>query len=154
MIPAIEVILTKLRNIIADVYEIAADEVDPGATFLEMGLDSISIIQVRQLVKNAYGLEISVDRLFGDTDNLTRLAEYIRVSLPAEDAGVVVEAAREREIAGPLPREVSGAREKELNMRGGSIPDAGNQFVDIRNIINDQLQVMFRQMEILSKMGN
>jgi len=142
MIPEKEVILTKLRNIIAEVYEIAADEVDAGATFLEMGLDSISIIQVRQLVKNAYGLEISVDRLFGDTDNLTKLAEYIRASFPAKEESPVI------------PVEVPGPRERELNRRGGSIPDAGNSFVDIRNIINDQLQVMFRQMEILSKMGN
>jgi iturin family lipopeptide synthetase A len=143
-------IIDNLRNVIAGVYETESSEVDINATFLEMGLDSISIIQVKQLVKNTYAFDIPVDRLFDDVDNLDKLAGFILQKLPPGPAEVAPaqEPEKTAEWQGSLPV-LTNKIPAAINFHSQSGDDTG-----IRQIISDQVQVMNRQMEILSKMSN
>jgi iturin family lipopeptide synthetase A len=138
-------VLDNLKTVIAGVYETDNSEVDTQVSFLEMGMDSISIIQVKQLVKNSYGFEVPVDRLFSDIANLDKLADFIVTQMPADipapavaPAGTVENTVKASNIA-PF---TSPAKKAPVVVSTG-----------IQQIINEQLQVMQRQMEVLSAMA-
>jgi iturin family lipopeptide synthetase A len=150
-------ILKNLKNVIATVYETDSEEVDINITFLEMGLDSISIIQVKQLVKNEYGFEVAVDRLFNDISNLDQLADFIKDKLSVEIPVIITKAT----IAEPVNVSIQQdslsntanetSQKKSLTTTRKSTAD--DKF-DLQRIINDQLQLMQRQMDILAKLTN
>jgi iturin family lipopeptide synthetase A len=147
-----EQILETLKGIIGGVYEIGADQVDGRASFLEMGLDSISIIQVKQLVKNTYGFDIAVDRLFDDVNNLEALAGFIMEKLPAE----TVPSEKSPEVAPPPRRAVAAAAPDTVSsIRSGNVrPAPAGSESGMRQIINDQITIMQRQMEMLARMNS
>lgn len=135
-------ILNNLRKVISAVYEMDVNDVDIGATFLEMGLDSISIIQVRQLVKNTYEMDVSVNRLFDDIATLDTLADFINAALPVQEimpTKILEKQNSERvvHVSADLPKIA-----KENHTENTSLQD----------IINFQLQIMGKQIEIMSRL--
>lgn len=140
-------ILTNLRNVIGGVYEMDVNDVNVDITFLEMGLDSISIIQVRQLVKNQYKLDISVNRLFDDISSLDKLADFIDIVLPAEANTEISDTAVEMPVV-ETPILQPSLQSTEYFTELAHQP-SGN--VDLQSIINSQLQIMAKQIEIISK---
>jgi iturin family lipopeptide synthetase A len=147
-------VIDNLKNVIAGVYEMDSSDVDATITFLEMGMDSISIIQVKQLVKNVYGLDVPVDRLFDDIANLDTLADFIMAKVPASVAAAspVTEAPK---TTAPLQAAVNPAV-RPISFTGtapAAKKNTGNVSPGIQQIINEQLLVMQRQMEILSAMA-
>lgn len=77
-----EHILANLKGIVARLFEMEADEMQGDPTFFEMGLDSISIIQVRQMVRNEYDVDVSVKMLFEEAATLNNLAAFVDQQLP------------------------------------------------------------------------
>lgn len=141
-------ILDNLKNVIATVYESDSSEVDILSTFLEMGLDSISIIQVKQLVKNEYQMDIPVDRLFSDISNLDKLADFIQEKLPSDIINVPEKADFLK--VSPTPKTMGKSEEAAADVfPAGEIQSARRSAVAA--IIADQLQVMHKQMDMLSK---
>ncbi|MBL0743069.1 acyl carrier protein [Chryseolinea lacunae] len=136
-------IINNLRGVISQVYEMAAEDVDIQATFLEMGLDSISIIQVKQLIKNEYTLDVPVNRLFDDIDTLEKLASFVEATLPP------VVAARANVVALPQP----SANAPVVERRPAQLATPGNTDggTSLESIINYQLQVMAKQIEALAE---
>jgi iturin family lipopeptide synthetase A len=150
-------ILDNLKTVIAGVYETESSEVDTHVTFLEMGMDSISIIQVKQLVKKSYGFDVPVDRLFDDIANLDMLADFIAGKMPMaavfpEPVSLVAEVPQP---SGKISKEPVATFKQEKFSAVTPIVKrtSGNVSAGIQQIINEQLQVMQRQMEILSAMG-
>jgi acyl carrier protein len=58
----------------------SVDDVEPNAPFRELGLDSISGLQIRKRLAAATGLELSV-RMVIDHPTTAELAEYLRARL-------------------------------------------------------------------------
>ena len=148
-------VLNNLKSVIAGVYESDAAAVSASETFLEMGLDSISIIQVKQLVKNQYNFDVPVDRLFTDISNLDKLADFIaekipekKVSLPNEKVATTVP---KQMLRSDDKHEVSVSNTGVIKPGGTGYRRSSEGVLDIKSIINDQLQLMQKQMEILSK---
>ena len=75
-------ILTTLRGIIARLLETDPSEVDINLPFLEMGADSIVIIEAVRRIQDVYPVELSVRQLFEDLSTLEILGEYIDHHLP------------------------------------------------------------------------
>ena len=151
-------VLRTLRRIIAEVYEIPVDSVGVHESFVEMGLDSISIIQVKQLVKNTYGFEVPVHRLFDDVGNLDALAGFIMDKLPAEPvpaSSVAVPTAPASPFAAPPGRVAAfPAGIAPSPLPGSTRPFAAGSESGMRQIINDQILIMHRQMEMLARMNS
>ncbi|QXV63884.1 acyl carrier protein [Mucilaginibacter sp. 21P] len=142
-------VLENLKKVIAGVYEVQSSAVDVYETFLEMGLDSISIIQVKQLVKNQYKLDVPVDRLFNDIDNLDKLSDYIEEHLL--DAPLQVQqVTRESQLSVGSPVQ---AKPKAIKISPAQKTLTANAQLDIQAIINAQLQVMQKQIEILATLS-
>jgi len=155
MNPLKETILNNLKSVIASVYEMSLNDVNISTTFLEMGLDSISIIQVKQLVKNEYMFDVPVDRLFNDLCNLEKLADFINhqtsaLTLPALECDLAKNQIVHKDLADSLQTNVNVTPSQPIPLNK-SLP--ASDVLNLRSIINDQLQVMHKQMELLSKMG-
>ncbi|MGH9663703.1 MAG: aminotransferase class III-fold pyridoxal phosphate-dependent enzyme, partial [Bryobacteraceae bacterium] len=77
-------ILRKLKGSVAQSLQIAASEVDASVAFLEMGADSLALVDVIQAIDSEYGLQIGVRDLFESLSTLNALADHIDRSLPRE----------------------------------------------------------------------
>ncbi|MFB7816379.1 amino acid adenylation domain-containing protein [Paenibacillus chitinolyticus] len=71
-----------LAQMISDVSHLEMNELHPHTHFLELGLDSINLTQVRQGIKDVFGLDIPMSRFFENLTSLEQVAEYIVHHLP------------------------------------------------------------------------
>ncbi|WP_024832491.1 aminotransferase class III-fold pyridoxal phosphate-dependent enzyme [Ruminiclostridium josui] len=77
-------ILTELKRFVASLFEMEIAEVDENVNFFELGIDSISIIQLKQEIKNNFDMDISAEKLFGEINTLKNLSKYICANKPKE----------------------------------------------------------------------
>ncbi|MFT7032010.1 MAG: iturin family lipopeptide synthetase A [Cyclobacteriaceae bacterium] len=152
-------ILDNLKGIISEIYEMDRNEVNADITFFEMGLDSISIIQVRQLLKNSYELDIPISSLFDEVSNLNALADFVfeaQLKKPSsrrlEEAPIGVES--NDKISGYLKKVIDQQlvlMEKQLELLSGKkvVETNGN---DKRvTLKNDQAIKAVRQQESVNE---
>ncbi|WP_342426071.1 amino acid adenylation domain-containing protein [Paenibacillus sp. FSL L8-0502] len=76
-------ILQKLAKMIGNVSQLSLEELEPQTHFLELGLDSINLSQVRHSIKDTFGLDIPMNEFFESLTTLELLASYVaeRVSI-------------------------------------------------------------------------
>src|ERR1044071_6059945 len=77
-------IMSALKSLVYDLTGIAPENVDVHANFLEVGIDSLTLIQATQLVKEQYDVKLSVVQLLEQLTNIDALASYIDRELPPE----------------------------------------------------------------------
>jgi iturin family lipopeptide synthetase A len=133
-----ESIIAELKEIIARVFEVKPEEVDENLSFLEMGLNSISIIQVRQLARNQYDVDIPVEKLFGEVSCIRALAAVVVASRP-EPVKPVTAVKPLSVIRDEKPQPAAMPTDASLN---GS-PNT------LMQVIEAQLQLMSRQLDML-----
>ncbi|MCM3268071.1 non-ribosomal peptide synthetase [Paenibacillus elgii] len=66
-----------LMQMIRNVSQLDMDELQPQTHFLELGLDSIILTQVRHGIKDTFGLDIPMNSFFESLTNLELLTDYI-----------------------------------------------------------------------------
>ncbi|GAA0555789.1 non-ribosomal peptide synthetase [Chitinophaga japonensis] len=131
-----ERIMSQIKEVIAGVFELAPEEIDTTASFLEMGLDSISIIQVKQMVRSKYNIDISIDTLFNEAASLDALSAYISRHLPPE----------------PAPPQVTAPTAAPAE----NLPPVDRPAVDrsaLESIVEQQLKIMADQLRLLHYPG-
>jgi natural product biosynthesis luciferase-like monooxygenase protein/amino acid adenylation domain-containing protein len=79
-----EKILSGLKTVVNDLTGIKPENVDIHAHFMEVGIDSLTLIQATQLVKELYDVKLSVVQLLEQLTNLDTLASYIAQQVPPE----------------------------------------------------------------------
>jgi amino acid adenylation domain-containing protein len=131
---------------------------DRDTTFLELGLDSLSLTQVALSLKKKFQVKVTFRQLLEDCANLTTLAQSIDRQLPpaAFPAPVVADSAPE--VAVPvtvapspiLPTTVTPTAQVSLSPTPSTISIASEQQPEIATIVQQQLQLMARQLELLS----
>jgi len=77
-------ILARLSSIVGNLLQIDPDKIDPQAPLLEMGADSLMMIQALKAVRSVFQIELSISRLFEETNTLDALATYIEHNAPQE----------------------------------------------------------------------
>ncbi len=94
---------SRLRNeVISLLEELSGMDIDraEGATFLEMGFDSLFLTQVAQALESKYATKIKFVQLLDELATTERLSAYLDSVLPAEKASEIV-------IAEPAPVQTS-----------------------------------------------
>ena len=88
-----EIVIKKLVSAWSTLFGIEEEAVEVDKDFFEMGLDSISIIQVKQLVKKEFQVEVEVNSLFGELSTFKSLANHIdnQMSKKIENEAFVTE---------------------------------------------------------------
>jgi natural product biosynthesis luciferase-like monooxygenase protein len=79
-------VLDRLMRMVADASGADAARVDAHANLLEMGLDSLMLMQVRQEIHRSFGVEVAISELFQGLDTLDRIAAHVTARIPALDA--------------------------------------------------------------------
>ncbi|WP_249039727.1 non-ribosomal peptide synthetase/type I polyketide synthase [Archangium gephyra] len=82
----LESIVAAVRKMVAQLLKAAPSEVDTQASFLEMGADSISLIEAIRLIETDYKLKLSVRQLFEELTTIEALAAHIERHLPPEQS--------------------------------------------------------------------
>jgi len=82
-----ELAAAELATLLAPLLGCAADAIDPQATVLELGADSIVLAEFATAISRRYDLELPVAELFDQLSSLERLAEWMtpRVCSRASD---------------------------------------------------------------------
>src|SRR5690349_19171244 len=79
-----EKILSDLKTVVNDLTGIKPENVDVHAHFMEVGIDSLTLIQATQLVKELFDVKLSVVQLLEQLTNLDALASYIVQQVPPQ----------------------------------------------------------------------
>ncbi|MEA2692083.1 MAG: hypothetical protein QOJ16_1470 [Acidobacteriota bacterium] len=79
-----ETILASLKQVVSDSSGLAQPGIDVHRNLLEMGLDSLMLMQVRQEIGRSYGVEIPVSEFFQGLETLDKLANYLAEQAPAQ----------------------------------------------------------------------
>ncbi|MEM7205719.1 MAG: aminotransferase class III-fold pyridoxal phosphate-dependent enzyme, partial [Planctomycetota bacterium] len=112
----------------------APAQIDPHASFLELGFDSLLLTQAGSAFRARFGVPVSFRQLFEQTPNLDRLATYIDERLPADALPPP---------AAPLP----------IDAEDPGAGPAGVGSVDgvtaLERVIRDQMQLMREQLAML-----
>jgi len=157
-----EHILANLKGIVARLFEMEDHEMQGDPTFFEMGLDSISIIQVRQMIRNEYDVEVSVKMLFEEASTLNNLATFVDQQLPEpplteallQEPPLLPEvpewptAIRPVEDPPSLPETEAAEEEGSQVILPAAEGVAEGDFDLVEKIISTQLQLMAQQLKL------
>ncbi len=139
----------EIVRILADVAGLPPDTADRSATFVDQGLDSLSLTQATLAFEQTFGIRLRFRRLLEDLDTLPKLAAFFDGELPAERFAEVAPA------AAPVALAVTEAQ-APLNMAAQAItmaplqamaPAAGN---GLQALIQQQMVLMQQQLALLS----
>ncbi|KVP52034.1 hybrid non-ribosomal peptide synthetase/type I polyketide synthase [Burkholderia ubonensis] len=144
-------VLEWLRGKIGELIQADPSTINIDLPFLEMGADSIVLIEAIRHIEKQYGVKLVMRRFFEDLATVQALAEYVADNLPAEDAPPAAAAepsataAAPRLTAVPAPLAAAPAAPVEwVAAEGGST---------VERVLREQNQllshVMSQQMELL-----
>jgi amino acid adenylation domain-containing protein len=124
---------------------------DEGATFLELGLDSLSLTQVALMLKKKFKVKVTFRQLLEDCSTLTTLADSIDLQLPSDAFPAPVVDTPAPMVNLPIAAAPNPILPPPAQVVHTLIPtiNPGSQST-IEAVVQQQLQLMARQLELLS----
>ncbi|MBD2015192.1 amino acid adenylation domain-containing protein [Microcoleus sp. FACHB-53] len=157
-------IRSTLRSLVAKLLQIESDEIDAAATFLELGIDSLLILEAMRRIETTWGVQVEAQQFFEELETIDALATYIEQNLSSkQEYKISQQPELELSSVTPKPATESGkspqlfAQTKSLNA-AVSVPKSKamnrpNENVEpetnVERIISQQLQLMSQQLELL-----
>ncbi|MDZ8064839.1 MAG: aminotransferase class III-fold pyridoxal phosphate-dependent enzyme [Nostoc sp. DedQUE08] len=151
-----------LKQIIEETSGLEIASVDDSITFLEMGLDSLSLTQVGLALKKKFQVKVTLRQLLEIYPNLGTLADFINSALSPETLSAlgltetVADIVPEASLPEPAPVTTSPTlvvHEVHTNGSNGSAPKISLQPAAsssiLEGVINQQLQIMSQQLALL-----
>jgi amino acid adenylation domain-containing protein len=92
MSPRHHSILGRINTLIHDAIPSADGAIDPSLPFLEMGANSLVLMDVQRTIKSEFGVEISIGQFFEELTNIEILVQYLDENTAADEQPAVVEA--------------------------------------------------------------
>ncbi|MEH2285637.1 MAG: aminotransferase class III-fold pyridoxal phosphate-dependent enzyme [Nostoc sp.] len=151
-----------LKEVIEETSGLEIASVDDSTTFLEMGLDSLSLTQVGLALKKKFKVKVTLRQLLEIYPNLGTLADFINSALSPETLSAlgltetVADIVPEAPLSEPALVNTSPTllvHEVHTNGSNGSAPKiypqpAASSSI-IEGVINQQLQIMSQQLALL-----
>ncbi len=151
----VERILSMLRTIFAEQMGIGAEELDDHKHFVEMGADSLSLLQVSQAIQNKLDVKIPFRVMLEEFSTLDSLAAHIDEQLPVDESPTTktkIEApAAQPTVPEELPQPLQLQPEPIAHVEEQTAI-AGNS--PLERVLTQQLQLMARQLELLHQKTN
>ncbi|MDZ8137489.1 MAG: aminotransferase class III-fold pyridoxal phosphate-dependent enzyme [Nostoc sp. DedQUE04] len=151
-----------LKEIIEETSGLEIASVDDSITFLEMGLDSLSLTQVGLALKKKFQVKVTLRQLLEIYPNLGTLADFINSALSPKTLSALglTETVADIIPEAPLPEPVAVTtsptlvvHEVHTNGSNGSAPKISLQPAAsssiLEGVINQQLQIMSQQLALL-----
>ncbi|EKS9888322.1 amino acid adenylation domain-containing protein, partial [Burkholderia pyrrocinia] len=144
-------VLEWLRGKIGELIQADPATINIDLPFLEMGADSIVLIEAIRHIEKQYGVKLAMRRFFEDLATVQALAEYVADNLPAAAAPSEAES-----VAGPSMAAVAVAQSAEVLAPLAAAPAewvAAEGGSTVERVLREQNQllsrVMSQQMELL-----
>ena len=142
----------ELQRILSDVSGVPADDIDRGTTFVDQGLDSLSLTQATLELERVFGVKLRFRRLLEDLNDIDKLARFLDGELPADRfapapapaAAAPVQAALPV-AATPIPQAAAGVFEP---MAFAAMPAGAGS--GVQQVIQQQMQLMAQQLALLA----
>ncbi|MEH2176856.1 aminotransferase class III-fold pyridoxal phosphate-dependent enzyme [Nostoc sp.] len=151
-----------LKEIIEETSGLEIASADDSITFLEMGLDSLSLTQVGLALKKKFQVKVTLRQLLEIYPNLGTLADFINSALSPETLSAlgltetIADIVPEAPLPEPAPVTTSPTlvvHEVHTNGSNGSAPKISLQPAAsssvLEGVINQQLQIMSQQLALL-----
>jgi amino acid adenylation domain-containing protein len=157
-------IRSTLRSLVAKLLQIESDEIDVSATFLEMGTDSLLLLEAVRSIQTTFGVEVEVQHFFEEMETIDALATYIEQNLSLEREQKSSQQSELKPISvTQKPNSESSSSPQELAQpKALNVPVAvpkdkamnrANKNVEpetsVERIISQQLQLISQQLELL-----
>jgi len=140
-------IATQLITILVDLSGLDREAIDPTATFIDLGFDSLFLTQANSEFRKQFGVRCTLGQLFDETPSVNALAQRIDAEVAPHASGVEVGPARDAEgFRGPPPG--GHAAEPPGVLSSGSVSDhaAADR---LEPLITQQLALMERQLDLM-----
>ncbi|MEO8137073.1 MAG: aminotransferase class III-fold pyridoxal phosphate-dependent enzyme, partial [Betaproteobacteria bacterium] len=146
--PRAERICDRLIEILHKLSGVPVGEIDPNASFIEMGFDSLFLTQASLKFKAEFGVRVTFRQLFEDAPTLRALSAYIDGKMPA-DAFPAPKAPAPAQAASPTtgPQQAVGAPAPG-SVRPSALTAPSSASV-IEQVVHQQLQLMAEQLRLL-----
>lgn len=136
-------ILAGLSSVVGDLIGARPDQIDPSVPFLDVGVDSLLMIQASQAIHRRFGIKISLAELLEKYVTLQAVAEYLDREMPPSPVVAEPSAVADLPPAAEWPAPSDD---------GFPAPHTvSSEHLD--RIINQQLELMARQLELLRGVG-
>lgn len=156
-------LLPLIKTVIETTSGLNVTSLDEEVTFLDIGLDSLTLTQLAIALKKQFKVKITFRHLLEDYPNLKTLTEFLDQSLPADALPPVTAAAistsaliQSSPVAALLP-----VPSPSHSMNGHGTPGAGVAGVihpestsAIAALVAQQLQIMTQQLQLLAQAGD
>ena len=155
-IPLLE---TELKRVLSDVSGLSADEMTSGASFVDQGLDSLSLTQATLELERVFGVKLRFRRLLEDLDNIGKLAQYLDAEMPADKFAPPPPAA----VAAPM---AAATASSVVATAASGVPAAGAGVAStmsvsampaltagasaVHQLLQQQMQLMSQQLAVLA----
>ena len=123
-----EGLVVRLRALFADLSGMDTVSLDPGAAFLDLGLDSLFLTQAALLLRKTFGVKVSFRELLEELSTIDALATHLDAALPSD--------------AAPAP--AAPALPRPAFVQGTAAPSGS-----VERLIAEQLEIMRQQLEVM-----
>ena len=134
-------VLEQLRTAAASLLQIKPADLDVHQPLLEMGADSIVLIEVTNRLERGYGVKVSLRQLFEQLTTLEALARHVAGQLPTDWRPPT-------QAGNPVPPPASAPASAPSNAQPAAAPTGGQPSV-IEQVVSQQLALMAQQLELL-----
>ncbi len=135
-----EHLLDELRTMVARLLQAPAEKLDPHLSFLEMGADSLVLLDAIRNVEKRFGVKLAIRQLFEELTSLDALAVHLDQTLPAHVAVGTAPRPAPTQSLPPTPTLPAAPTASAAVAQPGSA---------IEQLIQQQLQVMAQQLSLL-----
>ncbi len=142
--------VTRLRELFEDVSGLDLAEADPAASFIELGLDSLTLTQAALQVRRQFDVQITFRQLMEKVPNLGALAAFLDANTPPDPVPAPAPAAP---LLAPAVPGAATAPAAALPATA-AVPPATGAAPDtnalLQQLIQQQMQLMAQQLSMLS----
>jgi amino acid adenylation domain-containing protein len=147
-----EEILATLQTLVGNLLQVSPADVNIHAPFLEMGADSIILVDAVRRIENTYKIKVAIRQLFEELTTIDTLATYIDQNLSPQSVELdslqpnfkVQPQQLEQPTSTQSIPESSFHSTQDFAHRGTAAPET-----TLERIMTQQLQVMSQQLEVL-----
>ncbi len=136
-------ILRSLQEILAAALQDKPEHMNPQLSFLEMGADSIVLMEALQKIEKQYQVKIAMHLVFEELNTLSRLADFISANSKHKEPAVAeqdIVAYKEPVVLAPM-RNGMDSRPDEERRHGPNL----------ERIITQQMELLSEQLRLLHK---
>lgn len=142
-------IASTLQTILAEVMQIEPERVDLQVNFLELGADSIVLIDAVRKIQATFGIEISMAQLFEEFSTIDSLASYISQNVASDKAkSPATDASSSVQSTASITSVNSSEPENQPVVPPARIKSKSDSS-NLENIVAQQLDLMAQQLELL-----